>query len=293
MIEIRIQHPLTSADGADMLKPDLQIAAQQSACLSGASGAGKTTLLRIIAGLLTPQQGFIRAGDQVWLDTERGICLPPQQRRVGMVFQDYALFPHMTVQANIAYTLARSQPALVTHLLQLTGLQALAQRKPAQLSGGQQQRVALARALARIWDQPGSLLLLDEPLSALDAETRSQLQDVLQQAMQQSGCTSLLVSHDMAEIFRLCQRVFVLEHGRIARSGSPEQVFLQGGQAGQLTLQAQVLAVRREEVVYVLSLLIGQEVTEVFASAEQAAGLRAGDRIAVAARSITPLGRAG
>ncbi|GGX54455.1 ABC transporter ATP-binding protein [Undibacterium squillarum] len=293
MIEIRIQHPLTSADGADMLKPDLQIAAQQSACLSGASGAGKTTLLRIIAGLLKPQQGFIRAGDQVWLDTERGICLPPQQRRVGMVFQDYALFPHMTVQANIAYALARSQPALVTHLLQLTGLQALAQRKPAQLSGGQQQRVALARALARIWDQPGSLLLLDEPLSALDAETRSQLQDVLQQAMQQSGCTSLLVSHDMAEIFRLCQQVFVLEHGRIARSGSPEQVFLQGGQAGQLTLQAQVLAVRREEVVYVLSLLIGQEVTEVFASAEQAAGLRPGDRIAVAVRSITPLGRAG
>ncbi len=293
MIEIRIQHPLTSADGAGMLKPDLQIAAQQSACLSGASGAGKTTLLRIIAGLLTPQQGFIRAGDQIWLDTERGICLPPQQRRVGMVFQDYALFPHMTVQANIAYALARSQPALVTHLLQLTGLQALAQRKPAQLSGGQQQRVALARALARIWDQPGSLLLLDEPLSALDAETRSQLQDVLQQAIQQSGCTSLLVSHDMAEIFRLCQRVFVLEHGRIARSGSPERVFLQGGQAGQLTLQAQVLAVRREEVVYVLSLLIGQEVTEVFASAEQATGLRAGDRIAVAARSITPLGRAG
>jgi molybdate transport system ATP-binding protein len=108
VIEIRIQHPLTSADGADMLKPDLQIAAQQSACLSGASGAGKTTLLRIIAGLLTPQQGFIRAGDQIWLDTERDICLPPQQRRVGMVFQD-ALFPHMTVQANIAYALARSQ----------------------------------------------------------------------------------------------------------------------------------------------------------------------------------------
>lgn len=293
MIEIRIQHPLTSADGADMLKPDLQIAAQQSACLSGASGAGKTTLLRIIAGLLTPQQGFIRAGDQIWLDTERGICLPPQQRRVGMVFQDYALFPHMSVQANIAYALPRNQSALVTHLLQLTGLQPLAQRKPAQLSGGQQQRVALARALTRIWDQPGSLLLLDEPLSALDAETRSQLQDVLQQAIHQSGCTSLLVSHDMAEIFRLCQQVFVLEHGRIARSGSPEQVFLQGGQAGQLTLQAQVLAVRREEVVYVLSLLIGQEVTEVFASAEQAAGLRPGDRIAVAARSITPLGRAG
>uniref|UniRef100_UPI0030EE14DE ATP-binding cassette domain-containing protein n=1 Tax=Undibacterium luofuense TaxID=2828733 RepID=UPI0030EE14DE len=219
--------------------------------------------------------------------------LPPQQRRVGLVFQDYALFPHMTVQANIAYALQTAQPDLVQYLLTLTGLQALAQRKPAQLSGGQQQRVALARALARIWGQPGSVLLLDEPLSALDAAMRSQLQTALQQAMQQSACTSLLVSHDMAEIFRLCQQVFVLEHGRIARSGSPEQVFLQGGQAGQLTLQAQVLAVRREEVVYVLSLLIGQEVTEVFASAEQAAGLQPGDRIAVAARSITPLGRAG
>lgn len=293
MIELRIQHPLTSADGADMLDISLQIAAQQTACLSGASGAGKTTLLRIMAGLITPQHGFLRVGDQIWLDTERGICLSPQQRRVGLVFQDYALFPHMTVQANIAYALQTAQPDLVQYLLTLTGLQALAQRKPAQLSGGQQQRVALARALARIWGQPGSVLLLDEPLSALDAAMRSQLQTALQQAMQQSACTSLLVSHDMAEIFRLCQQVFVLEHGRIARSGSPEQVFLQGGQAGQLTLQAQVLAVRREEVVYVLSLLIGQEVTEVFASAEQAAGLQPGDRIAVAARSITPLGRAG
>lgn len=293
MIELRIQHPLTSADGADMLDISLQIAAQQTACLSGASGAGKTTLLRIMAGLITPQHGFLRVGDQIWLDTERGICLPPQQRRVGLVFQDYALFPHMTVQANIAYALQTAQPDLVQYLLTLTGLQVLAQRKPAQLSGGQQQRVALARALARIWGQPGSVLLLDEPLSALDAAMRSQLQTALQQAMQQSACTSLLVSHDMAEIFRLCQQVFVLEHGRIARSGSPEQVFLQGGQAGQLTLQAQVLAVRREEVVYVLSLLIGQEVMEVFASAEQAAGLQPGDRIAVAARSITPLGRAG
>ena len=292
MIELRIQHPLTSADGADMLDISLQIAAQQTACLSGASGAGKTTLLRIMAGLITPQHGFLRVGEQIWLDTERGICLPPQQRRVGLVFQDYALFPHMTVQANIAYALKTAQPDLVEYLLTLTGLQPLAQRKPAQLSGGQQQRVALARALARIWGQSGSVLLLDEPLSALDAAMRSQLQTALQQAMQQSACTSLLVSHDMAEIFRLCQQVFVLEHGRIARSGSPEQVFLQGGQAGQLTLQAQVLAVRREEVVYVLSLLIGQEVTEVFASAEQAAGLQPGDRIAVAARSITPLGRA-
>ncbi len=293
MIELRIQHPLTSADGADMLDISLQIAAQQTACLSGASGAGKTTLLRIMAGLITPQHGFLRVGEQIWLDTERGICLSPQQRSVGLVFQDYALFPHMTVQANIAYALQTAQPDLVQYLLTLTGLQALAQRKPAQLSGGQQQRVALARALARIWGQPGSVLLLDEPLSALDAAMRSQLQTALQQAMQQSACTSLLVSHDMAEIFRLCQQVFVLEHGRIARSGLPEQVFLQGGQAGQLTLQAQVLAVRREEVVYVLSLLIGQEVTEVFASAEQAAGLQPGDRIAVAARSITPLGRAG
>jgi molybdate transport system ATP-binding protein len=291
MIELRVKHTLTSADGADMLDISLQIAAQQTACLSGASGAGKTTLLRIMAGLITPQHGFLRVGDQIWLDTERGICLSPQQRRVGLVFQDYALFPHLTVQANIAYALKTAQPDLVQYLLTLTGLQALAQRKPAQLSGGQQQRVALARALARIWGQPGSVLLLDEPLSALDAAMRSQLQTALQQAMQHSACTSLLVSHDMAEIFRLCQQVFVLEHGRIARSGSPEQVFLQGGQAGQLTLQAQVLAVRREEVVYVLSLLIGQEVTEVFASAEQAAGLQPGDRIAVAARSITPLGR--
>lgn len=203
--------------------------------LVGPSGSGKTSMLRAVAGLWTPHrlQGRIACAGQPWLDTARGLRLSPQQRRVGLVFQHYALFPHMDVLANV--TLAAgpgwSAPALRA-LLERVGLGALLGRRPAQLSGGQQQRVALARALVRVMPAPGQatqapagVLLLDEPFSAVDAPTRQSLYRELAAWRQQVAAPMLLVTHDLNEARRLADRVVIVDAGETLQSGPPEKVF--------------------------------------------------------------------
>jgi molybdate transport system ATP-binding protein len=156
---------------------------------------------------------------------------------------------------------------------------------PGSLSGGQKQRVALARALAR---RP-KLLLLDEPLSALDGTMRSLLQDELLSLHQECGLTTLLVSHDIGEVFRLSQKVIQLEKGKVVRAGTPAEVFLQQRVQGKLNLRAQVLSIRREDVIYVLSLLIGQDIVEIIASEDEVKGLKIGDLISIATKAFSPL----
>ncbi|MFM8575448.1 MAG: ABC transporter ATP-binding protein [Limnohabitans sp.] len=203
--------------------------------LVGPSGSGKTSMLRAVAGLWTPHrlQGRIACAGQPWLDTARGLRLSPQQRRVGLVFQQYAVFPHMDVLANV--TLAAgpgwSAPALRA-LLERVGLGALLGRRPAQLSGGQQQRVALARALVRVMPAPGQatqapagVLLLDEPFSAVDAPTRQSLYRELAAWRQQVAAPMLLVTHDLNEARRLADRVVIVHAGETLQSGPPEKVF--------------------------------------------------------------------
>ena len=192
----------------------------------GPSGAGKTTLLRMIAGLLPPgSAGRIEVDGAVWDDPTRKLHLPPQARRVGMVFQDYALFPHLTVRENLLLAQPKDADAPpVERLMEDLLLSDCANRKPARLSGGQQQRAALARALAR---QP-RLLLLDEALSAQDAATRLRLRDYLLEIHRASGLTTLLVTHDMAEVRRMADLVLCLEGGRIVGFGEPRAVFGQG-----------------------------------------------------------------
>ena len=203
--------------------------------LVGPSGSGKTSMLRAVAGLWTPHrlQGRIACAGQPWLDTAQGLRLSPQQRRVGLVFQHYALFPHMDVLANV--TLAAgpgwSAPALRA-LLERVGLGALLGRRPAQLSGGQQQRVALARALVRVMPAPGQatqapagVLLLDEPFSAVDAPTRQSLYRELAAWRQQVAAPMLLVTHDLNEARRLADRVVIVDAGETLQSGPPEKVF--------------------------------------------------------------------
>lgn len=293
MIDIDLQKQLHSASGTVLL--DVRLRVEQGAFVSlfGPSGAGKTSLLRMLAGLAAPDSGRIVVDGRPWFDREQRINLPPQQRAIGFVFQDYALFPNLSVRDNVAYALeklqVKSQTAQLARLLEMTGLSALQARQPASLSGGQKQRVALARALARVLGGQQRLLLLDEPLAALDADMRSQLQDELAQLHREFGLTTILVSHDLGEVFKLSQQVHVLEQGRISRCGTPAQVFLQQQVQGKLNLQAQVLAVRREEVVYILSLLIGQDVVEVIADEQEASGLKAGDRIAISAKAFSPL----
>lgn len=284
MIEIALAKSLDSASGPLRLEIDTRIGKGSFVTLFGPSGAGKTTILRMLAGLTPPDNGRIVVDGETWFDAERRINLPPQKRAIGFVFQDYALFPNLSVRENIAYAVGKNETHWVDELLDLTGLAALQARLPSTLSGGQKQRVALARAIAR---KP-ALLLLDEPLSALDLELRGQLQDELASLHQRFGLTTLLVSHELGEVFRLSQQVLRLEAGRIVQSGTPAEVFLQQRLSGKLNLHAQVLAIQREEVVHVVSLLIGQDVIDVIASDDEVTGLRQGDRVSVSAKAISP-----
>ena len=198
----------------------LAIDAGAMVCLLGPSGCGKTTLLRLIAGFEEPDAGAIRLGERQV--SAPGHVVVPEKRQIGMVFQDYALFPHMTVARNIVFGLFR-RPAShrrrrLADLLKLVGLDDMAQRYPHELSGGQQQRVALARALA-----PGpQVLLLDEPFSNLDVNLRRELRQEMQEVLRQTNMTTVLVTHDQEEAFSFADSVAVLEGGRVVQYGSPE-----------------------------------------------------------------------
>ena len=170
----------------------------------GPSGSGKTTLLRSIAGLCKPDEGFVRVGEETWYDSRKRVFAPPRRRSVGFVFQDYALFPHLTVFGNVQY--ATGDRRRTEELLEMTRMSDWARHFPRELSGGQKQRTALARALGR---KP-RLLLLDEPLSALDEELRSSLGEELSRIRRESGVTAILVSHSRSEIERLCTDILEL-----------------------------------------------------------------------------------
>jgi molybdate transport system ATP-binding protein len=193
--------------------------------LFGASGAGKTTILRCLAGLERPNAGRIRFGDQVWFDAQAGVMMPPQKRSIGYVFQDYALFPHLTVNQNVAYGLKGvARDVRASHLekmLQLVKLDGLGNRKPKELSGGQQQRVALARALIR---EP-RLLLLDEPLSALDLPTRKHVRGEFAKVLHDLRIPTVLVTHDWTEALALGDQLVVMVAGRVRQIGHPQKVF--------------------------------------------------------------------
>jgi iron(III) transport system ATP-binding protein len=201
---------------------DLSIAKGEFVCFLGPSGCGKTTLLRIIAGLESQDRGAIMQGgrDISWA--------PPIERDYGIVFQSYALFPNLTISENVAYGLVNrgqgkaQMAARVQELLTLVGLPNSGPKYPSQLSGGQQQRIALARALATA---PG-LLLLDEPLSALDALERVRLRGEIRALQQRLGVTTIMVTHDQEEALAMADRIVVMNHGEIKQVGTPEQVYL-------------------------------------------------------------------
>lgn len=191
--------------------------------LVGHSGSGKTTLLRTIAGLWRPETARVAVDGEVWLDTAAGVNLPPHRRHVGVVFQNHALFPHMTAVQNVIAAMDRDAPSPrveAERLLALVNLPELADRKPAQLSGGQQQRVAVARALAR---RPQALLL-DEPFSAVDRATRERLYDEIIALRAHLKMPVVLVTHDMNEAQLLADRIVVIEKGRLVREGTTAEV---------------------------------------------------------------------
>lgn len=253
MIEFHLQKNLSGAKGPFSLDVKATLERGDFLAVYGPSGAGKTTLLRLLAGLLPADAGEIVVDGEVWLRLQlpedadlksklvsrelqkdfieakthlrankSNSVLTVQQRSAGMLFQDYALFPHLTVEGNLRFALQKNQPeSIVTELMEVMELGELRHQQPAMLSGGQRQRVALARALV----QRPKLLLLDEPLAAVDQEMRFKLQAFIQRVQHEYGLTIIMVSHNKAEVMRLANRVILLDHGKVTRSGTPETIF--------------------------------------------------------------------
>ena len=212
--------------GAFDLVARLNVAEGETLALVGPSGAGKSTCLGIMAGLVRPESGRIACGDEVWNDHERGVFVAPEKRRVGMLFQEYALFPHLTIQENVSYgarARGRSRAdaaAVASRWIDRLGLAGLGDRRVADISGGQRQRVALARALA---SEP-RLLLLDEPFGSLDVATRGVVRSELRRFLADCGLPTVLVTHDPVDALALAERIAVLEDGRLTQVGTREQL---------------------------------------------------------------------
>jgi molybdate transport system ATP-binding protein len=212
------------------------MAASGVTILFGHSGSGKTTCLRAVAGIVTPDEGRISLDDRLYFDSASGVNLPIQQRRVGFVFQDYVLFPHLTAEQNIAYGIRAGENSgglskaakreRARELLALLGIEYAARQYPRELSGGESQRVALARALA---SEP-AIVLLDEPLSAVDAKTRARLLAEIRATQQRTGIPFLYVTHNVAEVVEIGDHVIVLDEGRVILQGSPRDVVLVQGE---------------------------------------------------------------
>ena len=203
------------------LDVSLDVASGRCLALAGPSGAGKSTVLRVIAGIVRPEQGTVTCDGDVWLDTARGVNLAPERRSCGFVFQDYALFAHLTAWQNVAYAIrGRSRAERRERAMELLGrfgVEHVAEARPARLSGGERQRVAVARALAR---EP-RVLLLDEPLSALDARTRAGGQRALASVLRETAAPAVLVTHDFTEAATLGDEVAVIDRGRVLQRGTP------------------------------------------------------------------------
>src|SRR5690242_6424329 len=220
-----LQKKLHASDGPFDLDVNCEIEEGSFISLYGPSGAGKTSLLRMLAGFLKPDVGRIEMNGEVWFDRKNKINTAPQKRAAGFVFQDYALFPNMNVEENIRFAMVKNtSKKLIDELLELTALTGLRHKKIQMLSGGQQQRVALARALAR---KP-KLLLLDEPLSAIDNEMRTNLQQTLLSIHSHYKITAIIVSHDLTEISRLTSKTLFLKNGKVEKFTDPSELFFNG-----------------------------------------------------------------
>lgn len=279
MIKIEIDKKLYGAKGEMNLHAHLKIEEGDFVALAGQSGSGKTTLLRILAGL-EEANGVIEVGDEVW-QNEKSI-LSPQKRKIGFVFQDYALFPNMTVEQNLLFV--KRDKALAQYLLRITDLTGLKGRLPHTLSGGQKQRISLCRAMM---NRP-KLLLMDEPLSALDPAMRTKLQQEILYLHKEFGTTTIMVSHDPSEIYRLASRVVVLDLGRIVNDGTPKEVLLKMSGSQKFSFEGEVLDIVKVDVIYIAILSIGQQLVEVVVTQEEVKRLEIGQRVTVSTKAFAP-----
>ena len=286
MIYIDLQKELDGANGLLHLDVKLDIKPGSFISIYGTSGAGKTSVLRMLAGLMRVDKGSIKIGKDVWVDTSQSIASTPQKRNAGIVFQDYALFPNMDVKDQLKYALRKGDdPSVVNDLLDIMDLSNLKDTFPKTLSGGQKQRVALARALV----QKPSLLLLDEPFAALDRAMRVKLQDYVLEAHRAFGLTTIMVSHDVAEIYKMSDRAIVLEEGKIVKQGKPQVVFANDEVSGKFQFTGEVVSIVEQDFLLIISILIGNDFVKVIGSREEVGPLKIGDKVMVASKAFNPI----
>ena len=279
MIDLNIHKTLQGSSGPMELDVQLGIMEHDFVALAGQSGSGKTTLLRILAGL-EQGRGEINVSGEIWLDAKTS--LPPQKRGIGFVFQDYALFANMSVEQNLLYV--KKDRALAKHLLDLTELYELRDRLPGTLSGGQKQRVSLCRALM---NRP-KLLLLDEPLSALDPAMRSKLQHDILSLHREFGTTTVMVSHDPSEIYRLAGRVIMLQEGKVVQDATPMEVLLHVRGSQKFSLQGELLDIIKADVIHIAVIAIGQQIVEVVLDSAEASAFKIGETVNVSTKAFAP-----
>ncbi|CAM3395037.1 ATP-binding cassette domain-containing protein [Helicobacter labetoulli] len=285
-IHLRFSKTLLSNKGKFCLEVDKHITFGEFVAIFGKSGAGKTSILRILSGLDDVDSGYIRVGNEVWLDSQKGIFLPPQKRHIGFVFQNYALFPHLSVYQNICFGLQNKRDeGFANELIELMDLHSLKKARISQLSGGQSQRVALARALS----QRPQILLLDEPFSALDVGMARTLQNELKKIHQHFKLTTLLVSHNLGEIFSLASRSFIVESGRILSDGNNQEVFVQERLSAKITLIGEIIAIDMQELFCIISVLCNAEVLQIVYDVEQGAEFSIGEQVVIAQKAFSPM----
>ena len=279
MIKIDINKKLHGANGEMNLNINLDIKQGEFLALAGLSGSGKTTLLRILAGLESAN-GIINIDNNIWLNNK--FCLPSQKREIGFVFQDYALFPNFSVIDNLLYV--KKDKELANHLLKITELEELKNRLPQTLSGGQKQRVSLCRALM---NRP-KLLLMDEPLSALDPEMRTKLQSEILTLHKEFNTTTIMVSHDPSEIYRLANRIVVLNYGQIINDGTPKDILLKTKGSQKFSFEGELLDIIKVDVIHVAIVSIGQQLVEVVVGKNEMENLTIGQKVSLSTKAFTP-----
>ncbi|OCL97352.1 ABC transporter ATP-binding protein [Arcobacter porcinus] len=279
MIDLKIKKELHGSTGKMLLDINLSIKTGEFVALSGISGSGKTTILRVLAGLENAD-GKIVVDNDIWLDDK--FIKPVQKRDIGFVFQDYALFPNLTVIENLLFV--KKDKELANYLLNLTDLYELKNRYPSSLSGGQKQRVSLCRALMK---RP-RILLMDEPLSALDSYMRLKLQDEILALHKEFNTTTIMVSHDPSEMYKLASRVLVLKEGKIANDGLAKDILLKTEGSQKFSFEGELLDIIKVDVINIAIVAIGQQIVEVVISNIEAQNLIIGEKVNVSTKAFSP-----
>ena len=279
MISLNIKKELHGSNGVMNLDINLSLQNGEFVALSGDSGSGKTTLLRVLAGL-EEALGEIIVDGEIWLNEK--IKKPIQKRDIGFVFQDYALFPNLSVIDNLLYV--KKDKDLAKQLLNLTDLYELKNRYPNSLSGGQKQRVSLCRALMK---RP-KILLMDEPLSALDPHMRLKLQDEILTLHKEFKTTTIMVSHDPSEMYKLASRVLVLKDGKIIDDGLPKDILLKTQGSQKFSFEGELLDIIKVDVINIAIVAIGQQIVEVVISNIEAQNLIIGEKVNVSTKAFSP-----